>query len=67
MAEVYKVDDEKWSKLIVRLPREWHRQLRILAAERETTLAAVVLEALEQVLREAGRLPKDESGPQTGR
>lgn len=52
--------DEQWTKLIVRIPREWHRQLRILAAERETTLSAVVLEALRMVLQAAGKLPEDE-------
>lgn len=51
--------DEQWTKLIVRIPREWHRQLRILAAERETTLSAVVLEALRRVLEDAGKLPGD--------
>jgi len=53
-------EQEAWSKLIVRIPREWHRQLRILAAERDTTIAAVVQEALRRVLEEAGRLPEGE-------
>lgn len=49
---------QEWTKLIVRIPKEWHRQLRILAAERDTTLAAVVQEALRRVLQDAGRLPE---------
>lgn len=51
------MSEARFTKLVVRIPAEWHRQIRILAAERDTTIAALVQEALRRLLAEAGRLP----------
>ena len=51
------LDVSRPAGLLIYFDRRVHRQLRVLAAERDTTMSAIVRAAVQRVLRERDQPP----------
>jgi hypothetical protein len=49
----------KMSKLLVSIPEDLHKQLKIFAIEQDLTVREIVTKAIQRVLKEGGKRQKD--------